>query len=92
MIAVSAGMRNDVLRSYPDIDPARVHVVHNGIDTADWSRRQRPDPGNQFNGKMAPALADLVEAGTIRVSTSRSWSRTLPATSRRWRSRVPVQR
>ncbi len=24
-------------------------------------------PGNQFNGKMAPALADLVEAGTIRV-------------------------
>jgi len=24
-------------------------------------------PGNQFNGKIAPALADLVEAGTIRV-------------------------
>ncbi len=36
VIAVSAAMRDDVLRSYPDIDPATVHVVHNGIDTADW--------------------------------------------------------
>ncbi|MCM0620122.1 glycogen synthase [Nocardioides bruguierae] len=37
VIAVSAAMRDDVLRSYPSIDPARVHVVHNGIDTADWA-------------------------------------------------------
>ena len=43
MIAVSAGMRADVLRSYPTVDPGRVHVVHNGIDTALWSRRERPD-------------------------------------------------
>jgi starch synthase len=43
VIAVSAGMRADVLRSYPDVDPARVHVVHNGIDTTDWSHRPRPD-------------------------------------------------
>jgi starch synthase len=43
VIAVSAGMRADVLRSYPDVDPARVHVVHNGIDPVDWSRRERPD-------------------------------------------------
>jgi starch synthase len=33
VIAVSAGMRRDVLECYPAIDPARVHVVHNGIDT-----------------------------------------------------------
>jgi starch synthase len=32
VIAVSAGMARDVLASYPDLDPARVHVVHNGID------------------------------------------------------------
>ncbi|GAB3599218.1 glycogen synthase [Angustibacter peucedani] len=43
VIAVSAGMRADVLRSYPDVDPAKVHVVHNGIDTDLWSRRPRPD-------------------------------------------------
>ncbi len=43
VIAVSAGMRADVLRSYPGVDPGRVHVVHNGIDTELWSRRERPD-------------------------------------------------
>jgi starch synthase len=37
VIAVSAAMRDDVLRCYPEIDPMRVHVVHNGIDTTDWA-------------------------------------------------------
>ncbi len=32
IIAVSAGMRADVLDCYPFVDPERVHVVHNGID------------------------------------------------------------
>lgn len=36
VIAVSAGMATDVLDAYPAIDPARVHVVHNGIDTDIW--------------------------------------------------------
>ena len=34
VIAVSAGMSADILRSYPSIDPMKVHVVHNGIDLA----------------------------------------------------------
>ncbi|MCA1781007.1 MAG: glycogen synthase [Dermatophilaceae bacterium] len=38
VIAVSEGMRKDILRSYPDIDEAKVHVVHNGIDSEQWSR------------------------------------------------------
>jgi starch synthase len=33
VIAVSYGMRADILACYPALDPARVHVVHNGIDT-----------------------------------------------------------
>lgn len=33
VIGVSEQMRQDVLRCYPSIDPARVVVVHNGIDT-----------------------------------------------------------
>ncbi len=41
VIAVSAGMRDDVLDCYPQVDPARVHVVHNGIDTEVY----RPVPG-----------------------------------------------
>lgn len=32
IIAVSAGMRNDILRAYPHINPTKVSVVHNGID------------------------------------------------------------
>lgn len=40
VIAVSAGMRTDVLDCYPLLDPARVHVVHNGIDTDFY----HPDP------------------------------------------------
>lgn len=38
VIAVSAGMRKDILASYPAIDPDRVHVVHNGIDSELWQR------------------------------------------------------
>jgi starch synthase len=38
VIAVSAGMRKDILASYPAIDPDKVHVVHNGIDSELWSR------------------------------------------------------
>ena len=37
VIAVSAAMRVDILHSYPAIDPGRVQVVHNGIDTELWS-------------------------------------------------------
>ena len=39
VIAVSDGMRADVLRAYPELDRNRVHVVRNGIDT----ERYRPD-------------------------------------------------
>lgn len=38
VIAVSGGMREDILRAYPAVDPARVHVVHNGIDLDGWRR------------------------------------------------------
>jgi alpha-maltose-1-phosphate synthase len=43
VIAVSAAMREDVLRSYPSVDPDRVHVVHNGIDTELWQPTPNPD-------------------------------------------------
>ncbi len=36
VVAVSAGMRDDLLRCYPEVDPSRVHVVHNGIDTEEY--------------------------------------------------------
>jgi starch synthase len=36
VIAVSEGMRRDILQSYPDLDEARTHVVYNGIDLDRW--------------------------------------------------------
>ncbi|MFC0580984.1 glycogen synthase [Micrococcoides hystricis] len=47
VIAVSAGMREDILRCYPDIDPDKVTVIHNGIDTEFWT----PDHGTDALSK-----------------------------------------
>ena len=33
-------MREDILRSYPEVDPAKVVVVHNGIDLSGWHRNE----------------------------------------------------
>ena len=41
VIAVSAGMRTDVLDAYPAVDPDRITVIHNGIDTEVYA----PDHG-----------------------------------------------
>lgn len=43
VIAVSSDMRDDVLRIYSGLDPHRVHVVKNGIDTSVWYPVE-PDP------------------------------------------------
>ena len=43
VIAVSAGMREDILRAYPSVDPAKVHVVHNGIDIEQWTPNPATD-------------------------------------------------
>src|SRR3954470_642702 len=40
VIAVSKGMRADILACYPGLDPERLHVIYNGIDTDFY----RPDP------------------------------------------------
>jgi len=40
VIAVSAGMRADVLAAYPAVAPGRVRVIRNGIDTTEYA----PDP------------------------------------------------
>ncbi len=43
VIAVSEGMRRDILRVYPDVDPARTQVIYNGIDLNDWRPVDDPD-------------------------------------------------
>jgi starch synthase len=43
VIAVSHGMRTDVLDAYPDLDPARVQVVGNGVDAEAYRPIDAPD-------------------------------------------------
>ncbi|MDR1392996.1 MAG: glycogen synthase [Bifidobacteriaceae bacterium] len=43
IVAVSAGMRRDILRVYPFVDPDLVRVIHNGIDLDKWHPWQGPE-------------------------------------------------
>ena len=36
IVAVSCGTRDDILKAYPEVDPSRVHVIHNGIDLQEY--------------------------------------------------------
>jgi starch synthase len=46
VIAVSSGMREDMLRIYPALDPSLVHVIRNGIDTDVWYPAERVHEGS----------------------------------------------
>ncbi|PRA79286.1 glycogen synthase [Microbacterium sp. MYb66] len=63
VIAVSAGMRADILRSYPQVDPARVRVIHNGIDVERWHPVQ--DEAFLQSIGMDPARPSVVFVGRI---------------------------
>jgi len=43
VIAVSDGMRADVLQAYPEIAPERVRVIRNGIDTVEYAPDKATD-------------------------------------------------
>jgi starch synthase len=47
VIAVSEAMRDDVTRVYPNVDPSRICVIHNGIDTKTY----RPVSGGDVPGR-----------------------------------------
>src|SRR5215468_11987977 len=38
IIAVSEGMKADILRAYPEVQPDHVHVIYNGIDPVEYQR------------------------------------------------------
>jgi starch synthase len=63
VIAVSAGMKADVLRAYPSVDPDKVHVVYNGIDTEQYA----PDPATDVLQRLGidPDRPSVVYVGRI---------------------------
>ncbi|MFJ4699342.1 glycogen synthase [Streptomyces sp. NPDC088768] len=63
VIAVSHGMRADLLGCYPDLDPERVHVVHNGIDTDLY--RASPDTGALDRAGVDPERPYVLFVGRV---------------------------
>jgi starch synthase len=63
VIAVSNGMRADVLATYPAVPPERVHVIRNGIDAAQY----QPDRGTDVVDKYGidPGRPSAVFVGRI---------------------------
>ncbi|HEX4442526.1 MAG TPA: glycogen synthase [Galbitalea sp.] len=63
IIAVSDGMRRDILRCYPTLDPAKVEVVYNGIDLTAW----KPNHDDKLVAALGvdPARPSVVFVGRI---------------------------
>ena len=81
VIAVSSGMRDDVLKTYPALDPGRVHVVRNGIDTDVWypvahagsttggaDDDQAPEPGESVLAELGVDLTRPIVAFVGRIT------------------------
>jgi starch synthase len=63
VVAVSAGMRADVLAAYPFVDPDRVHVIHNGIDTALYRPVEATGVAERFG--IDPGRPSVIFVGRI---------------------------
>ncbi len=63
VVAVSEGMRADVLAAYPAVPPGRVRVIRNGIDTIEYAA----DPGTDVLRRygVEPARPAVVFVGRI---------------------------
>jgi alpha-maltose-1-phosphate synthase len=63
VIAVSSGMRADVLATYPSLAAGRVHVIRNGIDTDEYA----PDPGTDVleQHNIDPGKPTVVYVGRV---------------------------
>lgn len=63
IVAVSDGMRRDILRSYPNLDPEKVSVIYNGIDVESW--RPVHDPAVLDRHGIDPGRPSVVFVGRI---------------------------
>ena len=63
VVAVSDGMRRDILRSYPALDPAKVRVIYNGIDVDAWQPREDPELLSRWG--IDPTRPSVVFVGRI---------------------------
>jgi alpha-maltose-1-phosphate synthase len=81
VIAVSSGMREDVLSTYAALDPARVHVVRNGIDTDVWYPAE-PTPGESVLEELGVDLEKPVVAFVGRITRQKGVAHLVAAAHR----------
>ncbi|KKW65219.1 MULTISPECIES: glycogen synthase [Mycolicibacterium] len=81
VIAVSSGMRDDVLRTYPALDPNRVHVVRNGIDTEVWYPSP-PVPGDSVLAELGVDLSLPIVAFVGRITRQKGVAHLVAAAHR----------
>ena len=43
IIAVSNGMKKDILKAYPNLNPAKIHTILNGVDTVKYAPTSDPE-------------------------------------------------
>jgi starch synthase len=63
VIAVSQGTKDDILRAYPEIDPARIHVIYNGIDLIEY--RKTEETSALIENGVDPAIPYVLFVGRI---------------------------
>src|SRR5262249_41710467 len=63
VVAVSEGMRADILAAYPEIHPERTRVIRNGIDTSEYA--PDPDTGVLVRHGVDPARPYVIFVGRI---------------------------
>ncbi|MFW5878644.1 MAG: glycogen synthase, partial [Myxococcota bacterium] len=63
IIAVSKGMKEDIVSSYPGADPDKVHIIHNGIDTEVYKPVAKTDVLERFG--IDPELPTASFVGRI---------------------------
>jgi starch synthase len=63
IIAVSNGTKTDILRAYPEVDAARVHVIYNGIDVAQYRKTSTTEALVKYG--VDPAVPYVLFVGRI---------------------------
>jgi starch synthase len=63
IIAVSRGTKEDIQKAYPEVDPARIHVIYNGIDLHEY--RKTAETSALIKYGVDPTLPYVLFVGRI---------------------------
>jgi starch synthase len=63
IVAVSKGTMQDILKAYPEVDPARIHVIYNGIDLDEYQKTGETTALTRYG--VDPSLPYVLFVGRI---------------------------